>query len=327
MGRIPILILLSFVFSLFTFLLIADSLFAITDPDSISIRSVRVFRNVAVATDQLVVIEYDVEYATLPTEDPRETYLAGIHDGSSFITSTALRFYNRNFIGMYLEPGQTLTWMGSYFARVSGNPGIFPSITVGVNLAVVPLTSADWIDGTLGSTGTTTVNMGVYLLDLVENVEIDSHSDLLTASGLLNTAGANLTMTNIPNIRDFVPAIFAVRSDFPVIPTPTFTPTLNVTLEANRGTRLNESLTGLSIFIFGESHVLVAGSILFVLFMIMVTGMIFKSTGHSVAALLIALPLLWVGVKIGLIAVGLLFVVIFLLALLFGVTFLLARFS
>ena len=69
--------------SLCSLLLLSSPVYAISNPDSITIESVRVFQNLWETGDQLYVVEYKVMYDSDPDEDPEDTFLVGVWSDST----------------------------------------------------------------------------------------------------------------------------------------------------------------------------------------------------------------------------------------------------
>jgi len=108
---------------------------AISDPDSISIERVKVFKGVWEANDWLFICEYDVEYGVTPSEDPEDTYLAAVYDENGVsVGANPLNYYDHNVISVYFTSSQaaskSMDWdqIGSYNFRITGNPSYFPTI-------------------------------------------------------------------------------------------------------------------------------------------------------------------------------------------------------
>ncbi len=301
-----------------------STVYAIADPDSISIESVGIFRNFAEVGDQLWIIEYNIAYETNPTEDPRLAFFAGISDGTTIFYTVPIRHYDYNFISLYLTAAQALTWEGSFFVHVSGNLGIFTSLTLGVNQTLIAVQSSDWDSNT--DTDDVRTAIGVHVLDVVENVEIFTGTDFITEGGLLSTSGGNLVETTIPNAREYITSIFSVVIDVLVEPTPTFSQNYQSTLEANRGPRLDAALEQLGSTFFGRTgQGEIVGTIGFLLISITIMGTIYATTKESNGSLIISLPLLWIGNEIGVIPLALMFVAFTFIIVLFGITFILSR--
>ncbi len=301
------------------------SVFAISNPDSISIQSVKAFRNIAETADQMYLIEYKITYSSDPSEDSRDAFFVALGDGTTLLFTNDVRNYGHSFASIYLSASNALTWEStSYFAWVSGNPTLFPTLTLGVNKINLSIISTDWIDGTLD--GTTPTVLGNEIIRIVENIERSTDGNFLTSNDKLNTSGSDLVTDIIPGIRTFVPGIFAQTASFPSPTFGTFTRPFPATLEANRGTRLTESLETIGILATGKtgSGDLV-GMVLFTLLGISLLGGIYAYSKDGTTTMIVALPLIFIGTKVGVVPLALVFAVFLMVIILFGVTFILGR--
>lgn len=321
-------IILGLVVILLGFILVnisnVSKVYAIDDPDSISIESVKIFRNFTEENDQLWIVEYNIGYETNPSEHPSLAYYAGIGDGTSILYNKAVQSYGYNFISMYLTADQALTWEGSYFIHLSGNLGLFVSLTLGVNQTLIAVNSSDWDTNT--DTDDVREAVGVHVLNVVNNVEVYTGNDYITEGGLLSTSGGDLVEGTVPNGREYFPEIFSIVQVNLPAPTPTYTQNFQATLEANRGERLDTALDQLgSTFLGASDKGEIVGTIGFLLIAITILGTIYATTKNSNGALLATLPLLYVGNVIGVIPLALMFTAFTFIVVLFGLTFILSR--
>ncbi len=298
--------------------------YAISDPDSISIESIQVFRNYAESDDQLWIIEYNIAYASTPDEDPREAFFAGIGDGSSILKPTFIRSYGHSLVSIYLDADNALTWEGTYFIHVSGVAGIFTTLSIGVNQQLLAVDASDWDDSTTSEASR--IAAGQHILDVVESIEIDTGEDLLTDLRKLSTAGSALIRANIFNAIAYLSSIFTVVIEPLIEPSPTFSQDYQGTLEARRGPRLEGALEDLGVTVLGKTgQGQVIGTIGFLLISITILGSIYSTTRDSTSSLVISLPLIYVGNQMGILSLSLMFVSFLFVAILFGVTFILSR--
>ncbi len=306
------------------FLSETEIVYAIEDPDSISIESIEIFRNFIETDDELWIIEYNIAYAINPSEDSRLAFYAGISDGTTIFFTVAILNYDYNFISIYLTAAQALTWEGSFFVHISGNLGIFTTLTPGVNQVILAVQSSDWNSST--ETDDVRTAVGERVLLVVTNTEINTGIDYITDGGLLSTLGGNLVEATVPNAREYITSIFSIVVDVLAEPTPIFTQNYQATLEANRGPRLDAALEQLGSTILGKSDQgEIIGTIGFLLISITILGTVYATTKESNGALVVTLPLLWVGNEIGIIPLALMFVAFTFIIVLFSITFILSR--
>jgi hypothetical protein len=202
--------------------------YAIINPTSIAINSIRVFQNLWESGDMLFVIDEEVMYALDPTETPENTYFTGLFDGAVLKAQSPLKYYQHSVSSVYLTHAQVdslvITWGNPYDIRVSGNPSYF-ALAEGTNMRTVAIAVADWV------TGTTTQSpgyLGTWVLGLAEDLEADWQITdptitILTASGKLNATGTAFFLDVIPNLQYICPSIFSASVSYPDMPDYTFT--------------------------------------------------------------------------------------------------------
>ncbi len=302
----------------------SSSVLAIADPDTpIEVNSVRVFRNFTETGDQIYIIEQDIPYGSEPSEDPRDAFRVGIHDGTSLVYTAPIVYYNHSLSAIYLTAVKALTWEATgYRIYVSANPSFF-TVTA-QNSTNLPILAPNWIDGTLV---TTPGLVGAHILDIVRNLEGSSGLDLLTNTNKLNTAGADIVESTVVFIRDKVPTIFATSSAFPSLPTPTFLKGGEATYTANQGARLSGSLETLGLLVAGKPGLgPTIGTFLYFILIFSVMGAVLQITKDITATTVGAgLPMVLVGSVVGILSMSLVFGMFFLVLILFGITFILGR--
>lgn len=297
---------------------------AVADPTSISIISTKVFQNVFATGDQLYFVEYDIEYTTSPTEHAHDTYVMQIFDGATLKAQKAIPYYNSNMVALYMNSTEALIWGSAYTIRIGGNPSIyFPS---GVPEYLRLLASTDWIEDT--PAGSTATYLGDYLLDIAQDLEdrwTGSGITLLSADNKLNSTGSLLFSECIPGLQTVCFEIFETFTT-----TVTFTPATNqqngalqTAATALMGTRLHDTIDGLATWT-GASPSMVGIFALLIIFLIL-GGRVFTATGSPAIAMVTSIPLLFIGAAIGIIPFALLWALIIVVVLLFGITFILAR--
>lgn len=119
---LPVLcaILVAFAFSI--------PVFAIDDPDSLSINAVYAYRNCRENGDQLYLIDYTIEYLVLPAETAYEAYMARFYFGGTAIKTVSIypfhdKGYGDGVIAIYFHAHEAPTWMDDSIEIVlEGNP-------------------------------------------------------------------------------------------------------------------------------------------------------------------------------------------------------------
>lgn len=198
-----------------------SSAFAIANPDSFSIVSAYGYGGVLETGDILVIIRYDVEYGTLPTETASQSVLGRYFDASaSLYRREAAPFvyvnsgYGQGVISLYFTATQasgfSITHTDADSAEVSGNPSLFAS-------PWKVLTPITW--RTLGSQSQLETDVANIGLELEEQSEWATVSLVQAVSGTnkLTADGEDYFTNAIPNLQQMAPGIFTaalVSADF-----------------------------------------------------------------------------------------------------------------
>lgn len=297
--------------------------FAISNPDSILIDSISIFQNLWEAGDQLYVVEYEVNYATTPTEDASDAFFVGIWDGTTCKYTRPLDYYQHNITSIYLSADNSLTWDGAYTIRVSGNPSLFTSITEDVNRQTYSLSSSNWTGGTSAESPDYLANWCVHLAEILQ---ADWSITLLTSTNLLNSTGATVFQDAIPGLGSVCSTLFQVSLEYPAGGTTTGTPSYANQLSGNTGIKLQRSLEGLSQYFLGKStYWSLIGAVGLLVIYFILAGRIFTATGSTTASIVMGIPFLLIGAVLGLVPLAAVYISAILLAVIFGVVFILGR--
>ena len=304
--------------------------YAIGDPTVVEILSTKVFQNVFATGDQLYFVEYDVGYAVAPTEHAHDTYLMQIFENTTTLRAQkSLSYYNKHMVALYMNSTQALVWNDSvnhpYTIRIGGNPSVyFPS---GVPSYSRLLASTDWIEDT--PSGSTSTYLGTYLLGIAQDLEDDWYPAtliyILSADNKLNSTGALIFNECIPGLETICPGIYETSSTGIA-----FTPATNQQQGALQtasslltGTRLQGVINGLATWTGASSSMV--GIFSLILIFLILFGRIFTATGSPTIAVVASIPLLFIGAAIGILPFALLWALVIVVVLLFGITFILAR--
>ena len=301
-------------------LLVAFPVFAIDDPDQIEIISVKVFQNLWETGDQLYFVEYNVEYATEPTEDAEDTYVFQIYDGAAMMAQTPLPYYGVHIVSMYMDASSPLVWGTSYAIRIGGNFSVpFPS---GVPEARRSLSSTDWIEGDEDASRTL---LGNYIIQRAADLE-DRWLGLLTllnASNKLDSLGALTFGECIPGLIDICPEIFETATEqleFTAETTPT---ALQTGMTNQMSVRLQDALNDLGTFL-GIPGAFLGGVALAIIFFIL-AGRIFTATNSVTIAMVASIPLIFLANIIGLLPVAITWAATIVVIVVFAIVFILGR--
>jgi len=212
--------------ALLVLLVVAVPVFAISNPDSIAIQSVKVFQNIFEDGDFLVFVRYDVNYSADPDEPADETFLVNLYDtdGTTLLYQRPLNYYDLNIVSIYLTPAQAsgLTWEGAHVIKVMGNPSVFGGLTEGINLVSRTLeSSANYVSGDMDASRG---YLGIFCINTARVLQADDDwPTLLTSNDKLNTQGAITFNAAIPGLYSACPSIYSTAISPPGLPTVTRT--------------------------------------------------------------------------------------------------------
>ncbi|KKN45375.1 hypothetical protein LCGC14_0683610 [marine sediment metagenome] len=264
--------------SLVLLLVVASPVWAVANPNSVSIGDIYVFRNTLETGDILVFVRYDVDYTTEPSESAEDTFQISIYDtdGSTLLFTRPLNYYQHNIISIYLDvDDNTLTWESAYYIRITGSPVIFSPLIEDTNIKTRVLSSGDY---------RSTDDLGGIMITQAGFLEPDL-GDLLTANDLLNITGSTYFLKAVPGLSSMVPEIFSSTTQIIEWERPTLNRTgINRTVE-HLPVSLNSAITGLDA-IFGVTNHNWGGFAWVLLLGMMVGGVIFGTTRRPDVAVL-----------------------------------------
>lgn len=324
--KTKILRLIALVIVLVAVILPAVPVFAMSDPESITMNSVRVFQNVWDSGDQLWIVDYSINYDTLPTEAPSAAFYIGIWDGVTYtdVHRTA-DSYGRFFTSFYLDSGDALTWDYGYTVKVLGSTTYFPVITEGVNQASVVISSDNYVDGTLN--GTTPEYLQIWLTNLADNIGTEREEVWLDEESYpqqLSTLGTAVFNKEIPQLGMVLPYFYTISNSIDTLnPNPVSAKTEETSLLTNKGARLTNALNGLGGY-FGIPGWMM-GIIGFAILYFILAGAVFTATGSPTIAIAAGMPFILVGTFMGVIPLTFTLILTVMVAFMFGLGFLLPR--
>ena len=212
--------IVAFILAVVGLMVLTDTVFAIADPDRPpTIDKITAYDGVLDAGDLLVVVEYDLKYASLPDEPINEAYLGRFFTGTTELNSTEPyafndKGYGRGVFSMYWTAAQKATASiefdntnsEDYQIKFEGKVGVFPGD--------VPTTTATNI---LWQDPTTKGLLHTQIKDLARSLEFDvkwaaNSQDLISSTGgvdLLTAAGEEYFANAIPHLQAMVPSLFS----------------------------------------------------------------------------------------------------------------------
>jgi hypothetical protein len=314
MKRTLQLLLILITVSLLTFVWVTP-VFAISNPTSITMPTVKVFQNIFENNDVLFLLSYNVAYSTEPDEPASSTFLMSIYgtNGTTLIQSRPLNCYQYNIQSIYFNATQaaaSLTWGSAYVVRVAGNPTYFATLTEGTNQVTTTLADANWIAGDMTNSR---LLLKQHCLDLAANLENAWTVTLIVSTpdgDKLNSTGWTTFTEAIPGIDTAIPSLFQMTSttiQIAEVPsTGAYAGTLSQ-IGTQLGTATQNAFNGIGTYL-GVSGQMVA-AMWIVLFMLIVASIVFLSSGSTSAAMVITIPIALIGVWVGAIPMAALFAI------------------
>lgn len=91
-------------------------------PDSLWIANVKVFESYQTHGDQLITLEYHINYATEPSQNVEDFFALELYDGATLKASVPVVFWGHRPGSIYLSPANALTWEQSFTVKIVGIP-------------------------------------------------------------------------------------------------------------------------------------------------------------------------------------------------------------
>jgi len=235
-GYTLVLLSLAFVLVLIPGVVLA----AIPSPTTLQIQNVAAFQHAREDGDQLYIVTYYIDFATLPDEPVNNLFIFRLldEDESEIAAKAAYPFYSSGYgmgvVAFYLSPDDAPEWQSGISVQVSGNP-------MGDWEGSVPVTTTDSITWNTGSQAKMQQIISAYIITLATALEQAWDVEMTTAaSGMTILSGTGLTyfIRAIPYLREVAP--FATGQYTFELEYPSEKPTTNKyarsLIEAIRGT-------------------------------------------------------------------------------------------
>ncbi len=199
-------------------LLLVPFLLGIAAPDSGPyISRVDIYRHCLEDDDMLVVVRYNIPYASVPDESITQAYIGRFMDGSTELARVSpYSYYSKGYdygmFSMYLDAASAPVWEGAYTVELQGSPTLdwtpsIPSISTG---------SLNWRAAT--SSSATRVLMYSHLIAWADELS-DYWSIALTASTaggtVLSSYGEAYFTNAISGLRTMCPNLFSAGTSVP----------------------------------------------------------------------------------------------------------------
>lgn len=195
-------------------LALAAPVAAIGQPDDLSIDGVYVYQNCRESGDQLYLVPYTIDYASVPAESAQEAYMLRLMDGDDVVGyAYPYAYYNKGYgqgvVALYFSASEAPTWEGVYTMQLIGNP--FADWAGGIPEDEVSSLDFDvWQDTELGVTKTI---VGARVIEMALDLETAWSQDMVTIADdgkqVLTSYAAGYFINVIPNLYEIAPDIFA----------------------------------------------------------------------------------------------------------------------
>lgn len=186
-----------------TSLIFPSAVRAVSAPLSLSVEYSKIYKNVFELDDTLVMIRYNINYVTNPTETSSTTFLVTLKDDAGVaIASNAVADdgYGNKMVCIYFTPAQTATsivWGSNYSVRLQGNPTVF----VAVPFSDRSIVSTDWISST-----TLTQGQSYFVVGMIQQTRVLETLNSITYT--VNTVtGYRLSTTGVAYWNVILPGI------------------------------------------------------------------------------------------------------------------------
>lgn len=299
--------------------------FAVANPDSITMPRYDAFVNVYETGDMLFECETKVVYAVPPVEASTLTFAFQVLDNAGVVVfgQQALFAYQNKLASYYFSAAQ-VTALGlvagtQYKLRITGTPAYFPIPVEGTSMVTHTLTaglpSASWIDeASVPITQRTQANdvliaFNINIAKDLQTYDVPASPYWTTVQGAdyLTQVGTSLFLQGVPFLMNYVPQLFQSGStNNYVSPVPTSgaaqTP-LNPTSQL--GPNIANAITNMGAFLgFGPA---MAGFALTFFIMIVLSIVVYAKVQHPVAPLAVSVVVLVLGGYLGMITLTILF--------------------
>jgi hypothetical protein len=294
--------------------LLRSALFIVNgNPSSISVDDVKVFENIFEPNDRLFVVNYEVNYLLPPHESPGSLFSVVLLG----FAARPLNFYNYSVISIYLSAANATVWKDPETIWIEGNSTLFNN---GLMRATYSVTDYSYVDSSNLEDGRS--GLWSYILSSAGVAGYYGNTTYTFSSiyygTILNTDGCILFESAIPGLGTIFPLV-----GFYLSKTSTEGAYFNYTQASTNttysdtlglgvlGTKTDSAFNGLASYLSIPSGFLKG---LFALFLYaIIASIVYLVSGDSVAALILAFPIICYGVIIGLIPMAILFVFAFLM--------------
>ncbi len=301
--------------------------YALGNISNMSIMEVTAFQNQWVPGDQLFIIEYNMDYQVQEGDHAATLFQATMSytTDSELIQLRPIVYFNHSIISLYLPVDKAVVWgVPAYTFTVEGRSYYWPNLSEGV-------TKASWTANCTWKTGvipTSRTYLRYYCLQAATALSRDEEwysTPLLDDAETRFSSEGEVFFNNvIPDLGYVCPDLFTSAMYIPVYEDYPYDATYEQSLLDNAPSRLRTAMDNLGEWI-GFPGLLVGGICIGLIF-ILLAGRVYVATGSPAAGAVLALPVLIVGMLLGLIPMTIILVIGLIIILLVGIVFVLARF-
>lgn len=292
--------------ALMVLLLSTPALASVAQPGTIAIAEVDAYRHCLEDGDMLVIVKYQLDYATNPDDSVEYTYLGRMMDDTTQLDAvTPYSYYNSGYdwgiYSFYFSAADAPAWSGNYTVRLEGNP------------------SLDWAGGTPPLASTSSITWHSTLTQGATEVLLESKILLLaddlsdrwqvtltqevTGGTTLNTAGVQYFGNSISDLREMVPDVFPTGIEAVAFTEEEHTQAYRTTLLSRIGTGdvLGKARASVANLLGVDNNM--AGAIMFFMFLgAVVWGIAYGTGGQTRPIAFILVPLVIMGNLLGLLS-------------------------
>lgn len=298
---------------------------AIANPDSITMPRYDAFANVYETGDMLFECETKVVYAVPPADASTLTFAFQVLDAAGVVIfgQQPLFAYQNKLASYYFSAAQ-VTALGlvkgtQYKLRITGTPAYFPVPVEGTSMVTSTLSagfpSASWIDESgVPITQRTQANDALIMFNINIAKDLQTYDSpaspywtTVQGADYLTQVGTSLFLQGVPFLMNYVPQLFQSGStNNYVSPVPTSgAGQTNLTTTNQLGANIANAITNMGAFLgFGPT---MAGFALTFFLMIICSIVVYAKVQHPVAPLAVSIVILVVGGYLGMITLSILF--------------------
>lgn len=281
---------------------ITYSLAELSEPDELTIFGWQtyVYTDYVEDGDFLIVFPYKLLYESTPSDSPEDYYDIEIYDSGGLVATYPLRQWGYRPGSCYLSADQSPSWMSTITVKIVGKE----DKDLDTYYAQVTLSSWQWRGGNLLGLENWCRSLGYKIGEFDYGDEMYYYNEVSTQGRQLNYEGSYIFQTGIPYIDQAVPDLFAYKE----IPydweqgSGTTPGEIDQDLGdwGNLGATLTSNFDTVGALIGVDGQIIAA--LAFLALMMGIAGAVFLATGNIQAGLLVALPFLFVGNYLGIIA-------------------------